>query len=136
MKQKSQNQELWATNISKMVITIGDLNLTFLPGKKYDLFNSKLGLDPKEVLKSASSGDLFKKNTCIILSQTRVKIPPPSSIILAKGGASTCHYFYEEIKEQNLILDDYQNLEDEKFVNDLLEIEENNYKPNKSKIKK
>ena len=123
---KKPTTEFWITNISKMVITIGDLNLSIKPKQSINLF--KQIFDKQEIKTSLLSGDLLKRKKMFVFGKTQPQKIQASPILLAEAGASTCNYAYEEIKTGNMIMDDYQNLSDDKFVNELLELEDEDIK--------
>ena len=120
----TKKSEYWVTNISKLVITVNDLNFTIYPKQSFNLLrkNSEITLD--KIKLSQKSGDLSKKKNFLAFGESVPKKIGQAPIEFSDGAPSTCRYHYEEIIEQNLISDDYDNLADEKFIDELIEIED------------
>jgi hypothetical protein len=104
------SKEFWVTNISKMDVSLSDLNLTIRSFTTVNLMDSKhyyYTLD--QLYKSAETGSLFKKRDKIVVRQVAPKIEK-KKILLSVGGAVPSRersiYQIKEEKFEELQVDD------------------------------
>lgn len=68
----TKNKELWITNISKMNVSLSDLNLTIRAKSSINLLNGHYHLTEEEIEKSIKCGSIYKKRDKIFVRE----IPP------------------------------------------------------------
>lgn len=119
-------QEYWIINISKKVIVLEDLNdLVIFPGINYNILKKSNNISTEMIEKSIKFGDLLKKSKFIKIGKQNLSLIK-AKILLAEASPSTVNISYEEQKDDNLIGIGFeeQNFSDEKFVEDILNAEE------------
>lgn len=124
---KNDAQSFWVTNISKMNVSLADLNLTIKAFSSVNLLDSKHYQYTKEqVINSVKSGSIFKKRDKIIVR----KIPPE---ILQANIPLARETFIPSRERSVLVLkeENYEelNISDEQFAEENADIVDLDNKP-------
>jgi hypothetical protein len=82
---KIKEEEFWATNISKVNVSLRDLALTIPSNKSVNLLNSAhFSYSRSQLELSATSGSLFAKRDKILVRQTAPEVPISPGIKVSK----------------------------------------------------
>jgi len=119
MKNGVDGQEFWITNITKMNISLADLNLTVKPYSSVNLLSKHYYLTPEQLQKSAESGSIFKKRDKIVVRKIAPEVLQANIVLTSdtfipnreKSIYSIKEEYYEEL-----------NISDEEFANENSEL--------------
>ena len=119
---QKKNKSFWVTNISKMNVSLSDLNLTIKAMTTVNLLDSKhYYLTEDQLNKSAKSGSLFKKRDRVVVREVEPKIKKPHHILIEEDNSvpsrdrslvSVKQEKYEEL-----------NISDENFASEMADLE-------------
>jgi len=95
------NKEFWVTNISKMDVSLSDLNLTIRSFTTINLMDSKhYYFTSDQLYKSAESGSLFKKKDKIVVRKIAPKIEKKRVMLIVGGAVPSRERSIYQIKEE------------------------------------
>lgn len=107
-RKKQQEPEFWVTNISKMNVSLGDLNLTIKAYSTVNLLDTRhYHYTIEQLKKSAESGSLYKKRDKIFLRESAPetnaqRIPYVEEAIIPPRDRSVFQIEQQEYEELNL----------------------------------
>lgn len=125
MKTKPQ---FWITNISKLNVSLKDLNFTIPAGVSWNLLDDKhFHFTLSQLQASAISGSIYLKSNKIKIRQVApIVIPPPNLPISteARYGPSRSAVQIKQVKLDDLLQDEETIMSDDKYALELLETTE------------
>ena len=139
---EKQQEEFWVTNISKMNVSLADLNLTIKSFHSVNLMDTRhYSYTPDQLKKSAESGSLFTKNKFLSVRKVAPKIKSANMAVIrtlydkeskswsedgiyipnrARSVLKVNDVIYEELEVGQEIID--QKTADEKFALENIEL--------------
>lgn len=118
------NKSFWVTNISKMNVSLSDLNLTIKALTTVNLLDKRhYSLTEEQLLKSAESGSLFKKRDRVVVRKVSPKLNVPHNILIEENT-------YLPSRDRSLVIVKHNNYEelnvsDESFASEMADLENN-----------
>jgi hypothetical protein len=110
--------ELWITNISKMNVTLRDLNISIPAMRSVNLISKRNGFKIEAVEKSIASGSIYAKRNKI-----KVRKVAPEPIKRTLEVSKEPLYTSENVLQSQVVIDNPQyeelNISDEQFFDEL-----------------
>jgi len=127
----SKNKELWITNLSKVDVSLADLNVTIRSFASVNLLDSRhYSITETQANASIKSGSIYKKRDKI---RVRVAAPPPApAITILQQETSLPSRARSGIPKLVPLYEEY-NVSDEQYAEELAETAEQDRKPRHSR---
>jgi len=118
----NNKKSFWVTNISKMNVSLTDLNLTIKTMTTVNLLDQKhYSFTENELKKSAESGSIFKKRDRVVVRKVEPKLSQPHHILIEED----CSMPSRERSLVSVKQEKYEelNISDESFASEMADLE-------------
>jgi hypothetical protein len=118
----NNKKSFWVTNISKMNVSLTDLNLTIRTMTTVNLLDHRhYSFTENELKKSAESGSIFKKRDRVVVRKVEPKLSQPHHILIEEDSSMPS-------RERSLVSvkqEKYEelNVSDESFASEMADLE-------------
>lgn len=118
--------EFWITNVSKIDVSLGDLNFTIPSGRSFNLLDKKhFNFTLEQIQKSVESGSIFRKRDKIIIRKFAPVTGKPVKMAVVKNGQRNLQRTNRKtiIQIENKTYEEL-DISDEKYLEDIIDLED------------